>query len=149
MENRQTDSPSGSFLRRLRRRWNSWLTCTALSIVLIVYIAWQQGIFSGGGTQELLRAACDGCFVCALTFFALYIIALCVRNGAFSILRYGAATWSDSRAARHNSDAQKRYDNFADYLKKNSAGKRGSPAMLVFAGGFLALGLVFLFLYMK
>lgn len=146
MENRPSPDP---LFRRLRRRWNPWLSCAVLSVVLLAYIAWRQGVFAGCSGQALLRAACDGCFVCALIFFSLHIIGLCVRNGAFSILRYGAASWSDTRAARKNGKDEKRYDNFADYLKKTSVKKRSSPAMPVFAGGFLALGLVFLLLYMK
>lgn len=149
MQKQRKKNLTDNFLRQLRRRWNSWLTCTVLSVVLIIYIALQQEVFSGYGTRDFWRIACDGCFVCALIYFSLFIIALCVRNGAFSFFRYGASSLSDSFSRRKGEEVEKRYEDFADYLKKTSSKKRNSPALLVFAAGFLVLGIAFLLLYMR
>lgn len=149
MQNSHSSHKIGRLKAWFRRRWNSWLTCTVLSVVLIAYIAWQQGAFSGCTQQQLLRIACDGCFICALIFLVLYVIALCLRNGAFSYFRYGAASMMDSFSRRKGEAGEKRYENYADYLKKSSVQKRKSPALLVFGLGFLLFGFISLLLYMK
>ncbi|MGM9608059.1 MAG: DUF3899 domain-containing protein [Oscillospiraceae bacterium] len=132
---------------RRRKAW--WVICPVLSAVLIAYIFLKEGALSGLAARQILRIACDACFVCGLIYSALFVISLCVYLGAFDFLQYSAGLLTDSLFRKKEQETEKKHTDFADFLQKKEGNRRLNKACLVYGAGFLLAGTVFLVLYMR
>lgn len=135
--------------KRERRRKAWWVICPVLSAVLVVYIFLKQGAFSGLAGREILRIACDACFVCGLIFAALFVISLCVYLGVFDFLQYSAVLLTDSLFRKKEREAEPKRTDFADFLLEKEGKRRLNKACLVYGTGFLLAGAVCLILYYR
>ncbi len=134
---------------RKRNKWIWWAICPAVSAVLFLYLFWRQGGFSALTDREILRLACDGCFVCGMIFGALFIIGLCAYWGAFDFLQYSAKILSDSLFSKNEEDEERVRPDFMNYANGKAARRRLNLACLVFAVVFLVAGFVLLAVYMQ
>lgn len=151
MSEHRTDPNENLSLRRNRnwRRKAWWVICPVLSAVLVVYVLLKQGAFSGLAAREILRIACDACFVCGLIFSALFVISLCVYLGAFDFLQYSAGLLTGSLFRKKEQETETKRTDFADYLLKKEGNRRLNKACLVYGAGFVLAGTVCLILYYR
>ncbi len=134
---------------RRRKKWIWWVICPVFSVLLFAYLFWKQGGLAGMTGQEILRFACDGCFVCGLIFGVLYVINLCAYWGAFDFLQYSARLLSDSLFSGKDRDEEREHTDFADFVDGKNARRRLNIACLVYAAVFLLAGAALLVWYMN
>ena len=138
--------PSGR--KRGWRKKNWWVICSIVSVVLLTYIFLEQGGPDLTG-RELLRVACDACFICGLVFLCLFVIDLCIYLGAFDFLQYSAGKLLENLSRKKPVEEGKENTSFANFLFGKKGKRRLANACLIFAVGFLLAGAVFLVLWMR
>ena len=124
------------------------IICTAISVLLWIYIFVKQSRLSDLHGVEILRVACDASVVCGLIAMGIFLLNLCHYHGAFDFAFYGVNVVLDLLFRRKEEENISKFVDFATYLRQNTENKRMNKVYLWFGIGFLVLGGILLGLYM-